>query len=169
MRSAVRCEPTSSGCGWAKMVLPSPATCSLRATGRLPRRLLALSQAWALVKRIEHPLSGAVPHDTQKRLNFMNKAARTRRRMVGERESSGGQGSGGLVLGRTCLLNPKHPPPTRSDCLRTEMTSRDEVERVQLSYTQGSEAGVSPKPLGPRIPSPAPAWVEMVAEAARLS
>lgn len=87
--------------------------------------------------------------------------------MVGERESSGGQGSGGLVLGRTCLLNPKRPPSTRSNCLRTEMTSRDEV--VQLSYTPGSEAGVSPKPPGPRIPSPAPAWVETVAEAARLS
>lgn len=56
--------------------------------------------------------------------------------------------------GRTCLLD-LHSDPS---CLRTETTSRDEVERVQLSYTPGSGAGVSPKPQAPRTPSAPPAW-----------
>lgn len=90
--------------------------------------------------------------------------------MVGEREGPAGQGSGEMVFWENLFVGPETPTlHSFPSCLRTETTSRDKMERVQLSYTTGSGVGVSPKPPAPWTPSPAPARVETVAAAARLS
>lgn len=61
-----------------------------------------------------------------------------------------------------------HSDPSSSS-LRTETTSWDELQRVQLSCTLGSGVGVSLKPQDLRTPSSAPAWIQAIEAAARLS
>lgn len=115
-----------------------------------PPAPLALSLAWPLLK-ITSPLSEAVPLTTQKTRNLRSKAAAS--------DCVPGDGrwevprvleAGGTSSQENLSVGPQTPTlHSNSSYLRTETTSRDELERVQLIRTLGAGVGDSPKPQTP--------------------
>lgn len=131
----------------------------------------ALFLAWPLLKITARPLSEAVPFTTQKTRNLRNKpAASDCVPGDGRWEIPRVLAARGASSQKNLFVGPQTPTlHSNSSYLGTETTSRDALERVQLIYTLGSGAGDSPKPQTPHTPPSAPAWVETLAAAARLS
>lgn len=103
------------GRGWAKEVLPNPDLLPEVCKVTTPAAPLSLSAAWPLVKRIGRPLSGAVPHNTQKTRNLTSRARGFQTRVPRDRWWVSGRvpEARGACSRRTYLLGKTHPPSTR--------------------------------------------------------
>lgn len=157
---------------WAKDLLPSPENCSLR---RLGDHSASSSSAFPGLASSENNCASAfrscpLYHSENEKPQEQARGFRLRPRRRRRWEIPRVLAARGASSQKNLFVGPQTPTlHSNSSYLGTETTSRDALERVQLIYTLGSGAGDSPKPQTPHTPPSAPAWVETLAAAARLS